>query len=731
MKSEKPKFIVSAILALSIVCIACACFTGGGLYLYGDQLLAGIRNLSGTTSTDLPATQPPDIPVTGPTQQAVENPELPEWTMIYYSAADDEALEGFMWLDLNELELAGSNPQMNIVVQIDRYAGAFDGDGDWTEAHRYLVTRDSNLDAIASPVLENLGEVDMGDPQTLVDFVAWAVQNYPAQKYALVLSDHGGGWTGGYVDADSQSMMSMPEMISAFEGMRERAGIDKFEVIVFDACFMGQIEVFGSIYPYSNYIVASEEVIPGYGLSHAAWLEQAAQDPGMDGSGLSEAIISTYISDDIFLTANPSVSPEDIAQEESQFTLSAAESAQIPDVIGAMNQFVSSMATLDQATVAEARTYTRHYYPVFTEEFSEPFIDLGNFAEMLASLSGDPDLQQAAVQLRTAISSAVVAEKHGSGMSGSNGIAFHFPESDVYQLTELSGSFSPTYVEATTTYLEQSYWDEFLAFHYAGVAFAPQEGIALAPSRTADVIAPGASELTIGALEVSDTEISGDEVVTVSTTVEGNVAYIHTALYFWDPDTNSYWIGDITYYTAADTITVDGVNVPDYGSSPVQVQYEWSPTLFALTDGEHEAYALFQPLEYLNAEGQTVYGLYGQYTDAFSDTPVEAVLSFDANGNFLDAYAFPDPEGDGASTPVQIVPQTGDQFTDYIQYITYDASDNPTDHYELSENVFTWGEQGFSFYGTYPPDGQYALVVVAYDFDNNYVGNHEFISYQQ
>ena len=43
--------------------------------------------------------------------------------------------------------------------------------------------------------------------------------------------------------------------------------------------------------------------------------------------------------------------------------------------------------------------------------------------------------------------------------------------------------------------------------------------------------------MTIGPVQISDTEISGDEIVDVSTTVEGNVAYIHTALYFWDPAT--------------------------------------------------------------------------------------------------------------------------------------------------------------------------------------------------
>jgi hypothetical protein len=488
---------------------------------------------------------------------------------------------------------------------------------------------------------------------------------------------------------------------------------------------MGQIEVFGSLYPYSNYMVASEEVEPGYGWSYAAWLEQLAQNPFLDGGRLSDAIVSTYVTNDTLLSGGRA-SADRIAQEESTTTLSAVDSARIPDVIGAMNQFVSAATSIDQTLVAEARTYTRSYFSLFGEEVSASFIDLGNFADVLVTKTDDTAIEQGAVQLKAAIDSAVIAEKHGRNMVGSNGIAFHFPDSDLYYYTEFNAEFPPYYAESSSKFLEQSVWDEFLAYHYTGAEFAPQEGVAVAPSRTAEIVAPGASQMTIAPIEISDTEVAGDETVTISTTVEGNVAYIHTALYFWDEASQSYWIGDVSYYIAENTVTVDGVNMPDYGESPIQVQYEWSPTLYTLTDGEHEAYVLLEPAEYLSADGETICQVYGQYTDALSGTPVEASLYFDADGNFLYAYAFPDEDDNGASTPVEITPQVGDQFTDYAQYYTFDSNDNPTFSYELSGDVFTWGEQGFSFFPSYPVDGQYA---VAYDFDNNFVANFEFINY--
>ena len=722
MGKTNSKWILPSIGAVVAFCLACVCCSGAGLYFFGDQIVAGFNNP--TPTTDNPSVQ-------SPTEESpADTSGLPAWTVIVYSAADDEVLEENMWFDLNEMELVGSNPQMNIVVQIDRFAGAFTGDGDWTDTRRYLITQDSDLDHITSPVVESVGEVDTGDPQTLIDFVTWAIQNYPAQKYALLMSDHGGGWTGGFSDmsASSYSDLSIPEIVSSVEQIRQNTGIDKFEMIGFDACLMGQIEVFGSLYPYSNYMVASEEVEPGYGWSYAAWLEQLAQDPSVNGAGLSQAIVSTYVTNDTLLMGGRASSDE-IAQEESTTTLSAVESARVPDVIGAMNQFVSATTSLDQSLVAEARTYTRSYFSLFGEEVSPSFIDLGNFAEVLTTMTDETGIQQGAAQLKAAIDSAVVAEKHGINMSGSNGIAFHFPDSDLYYYTEFNEEFPPYYAESSSRFLELSVWDEFLAYHYTGQEFNPQEGVAVAPSRAAEIVAPGASEMTVGPIQISDTEISGDETVTVSTTVEGNVAYIHTALYFWDEATESYWIGDVSYYVADNTTSVDGVNMPDYGPSPVQVQYDWSPTLYTLTDGEHDAFVLLEPAEYLSADGETVYQVYGQYTYALSGTAVEASLYFDADGNFLYAYAFPDEDDNGASTPAEITPQIGDQFTDYVQYYTFDSNDNPTYSYELSDDVFTWGEQGFSYYSSYPVDGQYAVGIVAYDFDNNFVANFEFINY--
>src|SRR5919197_1809249 len=171
MSKTNSKWLLPSVGAIAAFCLACVCCGAVGLYFYGDQILASFNHPSETSQTQIPVTQQP----------VVNTSSLPEWTVIVYSAAADEVLEENMWFDVNEMELVGSNSQLNIVVQIDRYAKGFTGDGDWTDTRRYLVQRDNDLNHIASPVVESVGEVDTGNPQTLIDLVPWAVQNYPAQ----------------------------------------------------------------------------------------------------------------------------------------------------------------------------------------------------------------------------------------------------------------------------------------------------------------------------------------------------------------------------------------------------------------------------------------------------------------------------------------------------------------------------------------------------------------------
>jgi hypothetical protein len=125
-----------------------------------------------------------------------------EWLIMVYSVADDEALEQDMLIDIQEMEFIGSTDQVHIVVQVDRFDGSFDGMDDFTSTKRYYITQDDDINEIHSEELDDLGELNMADGETLFDFIVWATENFPARKRMLILSDHGSGWPGGFGDPD-------------------------------------------------------------------------------------------------------------------------------------------------------------------------------------------------------------------------------------------------------------------------------------------------------------------------------------------------------------------------------------------------------------------------------------------------------------------------------------------------------------------------------------------------
>ena len=75
--------------------------------------------------------------------------------------------------DFLEMASVGSSSDVNIVVQMDRRADYDNTYGDWTGTRRFLIQKN---DTPATTPLVDLEEVNMGHPDTLRDFVLWAVQ---------------------------------------------------------------------------------------------------------------------------------------------------------------------------------------------------------------------------------------------------------------------------------------------------------------------------------------------------------------------------------------------------------------------------------------------------------------------------------------------------------------------------------------------------------------------------
>lgn len=105
------------------------------------------------------------------------------WTLMIYMAADND-LSYFAWKNLKQMELIGSNHNINIIVQLNIPGN--------NTTKRYLIEKGKKraLNTFLSNVKEKLNS---GSYQTLIDFFEWGVKNFPADNYGLFAWNHGTG----------------------------------------------------------------------------------------------------------------------------------------------------------------------------------------------------------------------------------------------------------------------------------------------------------------------------------------------------------------------------------------------------------------------------------------------------------------------------------------------------------------------------------------------------------
>ncbi len=461
-----------------LICFCAMVVIAGVLFFKPAKPTSGTQSAISGGVTVTPPLKPVQLtPSPTVTPEVVPNQT---WLVILYQDAEDKPLEIGSFLDMNEAELAGGSERVRVITQFDRFQGGLEEDGAWTSARRLQISKDSDVERIQSAEIGDEGEVDMADPNSLIGYVTWAIETYPADRYVLILSDHGMGWVGALADdtPTEKNYMKLRDIEQALSYTLQKTGIGQFDLIGFDACLMGQMEVFYTLAPLARYIVASEETEPMLGWAYEGMLKQLVNHPDMEVAELVQAVVNSYIDQDITVTNDyirneifEGASAQDVAYEKGKnSTLSAVDTSRMAAVNESLEKFIGVLQNADQATVAWARTNAQHYEDAFMEDdtplHDSSTIDLAHFALLMKEKADDPELSAAADQLIGAVKKAVVSEKHGPQSPGSHGISIFFPLSEIYVAT-YDDTYHYCYTCIANTFAENSSWPAFLRYHYS------------------------------------------------------------------------------------------------------------------------------------------------------------------------------------------------------------------------------------------------------------------------
>ena len=168
----------------------------------------------------------------------------------------------------------------------------------------------------------------MVDKDFFISAIDYTTEFAPAEKYDLVIWDHGGG-PGGYGDDEflADYLKKNPELEKTIENtvslkrIREiLAGTSivknggKFDFIGFDACQMGNYEVASTVAPYADYYIGSEENEPGIGWDYNVFFNTLGANPMVSTKDLGSAIVDGFIGQ--FKDGNSTLSMLDLSKME-------------------------------------------------------------------------------------------------------------------------------------------------------------------------------------------------------------------------------------------------------------------------------------------------------------------------------------------------------------------------------------------------------------------------------
>ena len=367
--------------------------------------------------------------------EQVERPSK-KWTFLVFVNGDND-LDEYAWGDLVEAKRSGSTEDVNIIFQIDR--------SDGRPCRRFYIEKENAV------LIENMGEVDMGDYQVLTQFFQWGMQNYPAEKYALIIWNHGTGWVktrevsmlGISYDDQSGNYITTAQLELAMTEISQSLG-RKLDLLVFDACLMQMLEIAWPLRQTVDVMVGSEEVVPYDGFDYHGGFIPVLQNP--DGS--AEQIADS-------LTRQFDQSYADGSQGREPTTISWLKLEKVTDLVTSLNDYAEVAINQENQLINNLLKEVQHFDLRSNR-------DLRHLMTLVWQRSTNEAIKAAAQTVLTAIDRVIGLSLYNTGKSSwqpdltnANGLAIYFPST--------ASAFSDEYLKLR--FAQDNLWDEYIRAH--------------------------------------------------------------------------------------------------------------------------------------------------------------------------------------------------------------------------------------------------------------------------
>ena len=339
------------------------------------------------------------------------------WVIYWYLCGSDlESEQGQATLDLQEMLEVDLPENVSVVIETGGTSYWWNDVISTRKIQRYLYDSEDLF------LLEEKSQANMGEEETLADFLTYASTNFPAEHTAVLFWNHGGGTLGGvaYDENYSFDSITLDELQGALAAAwTENPEDPPVDVIAFDACLMASLDVADTLSGFAHYLVASEEIVNGYGFSYDGFLQALSRNPGMTPVELGRVFCDT------FDEAN-----SDLEEEYSSYnTLACIDLTAIDPLLSAYEAFGAEILNAGAQDYSYLTEFARiaqsceNYGGNNDKEGYADMIDLGDLAEKCAGMVSDERISG----LKEALADCVVYQVKGKYRAAAHGISCFYP----------------------------------------------------------------------------------------------------------------------------------------------------------------------------------------------------------------------------------------------------------------------------------------------------------------
>ncbi|MGE0393041.1 MAG: clostripain-related cysteine peptidase [Vicinamibacterales bacterium] len=290
----------------------------------------------------------------------------------------DVGLDASAYVDIGEMQKVGTHPgHLNVLVQ-------FAARG--TRPPKRYVVHEGRLEDVWTT---RRARRNPGRPGVLADFLEWAVETHPAERYAVILWGHAYGLGFGRARDNALTLYELASVLHGFKALTGR----KLDILGFDACAMGKLETAYQFNDTASYLVASQTAIPLTGWPYHRILEAIEQNVTMGARECASAMVEAFVE----------------SYRPPAVTLTATDLATGPAVATALDELARALKRVMGRPADGPRV--RLAFKAATSGSEASLVDVIDLCNRLARLR-IPDLAGPVAALRKVMAGAIV--RHGS-----------------------------------------------------------------------------------------------------------------------------------------------------------------------------------------------------------------------------------------------------------------------------------------------------------------------------